>query len=166
MASPKSGDRDFRNSPNGSGGVGETFRQVPFIGEIAKGFGAESAEERRTREEFARMKEELDAYRKPAADARMQGLSQQLAMFGPVNQQISKMYGPSSMFDTSALMQNPLANLPGIAPGPPTKSDELRSRAERSGWINPRDEETLRKNARRAGKNRSTYHVDADEEWT
>jgi hypothetical protein len=98
--------QDFNNPLSGEGA-----RSIPVFGDIAKMFGAESREEREVREAYENMKKELQAYRPAATSAAMGGLSNQLGVFGPVNELLGKMYGPSAMFDMEAMNQNPFNRL-------------------------------------------------------
>lgn len=85
------------------------FRQAdPIMGGL---LGFKSNEEQAVEEAFKKMQAEIQKYRPMAAGARMQGLSNQLGMFGPVNGILEKMYGPGATFDTSTLLQNPMGKM-------------------------------------------------------
>jgi hypothetical protein len=104
--------------------AGEKLRDLPIVGDLAKGFGVESAEERKTREAFDEMQKALQEYRRPSQEARMQGLSQQLGLFDQtMNPVLAKMYGPAATMDLSGLMNNPAAGLLG----PPVTPERQRA---------------------------------------
>lgn len=92
--------------------MGEMGRGIPVVGDVLKTFGVESEEERKVREAFDEMQKTLQQYRPAAAEARMRGLSNQVGMFGPVNDLLERMYGPSASFDVEGLLQNPAQMLP------------------------------------------------------
>lgn len=100
------------------GGEG-SFRQIDPIG--GKLFGFKSKEEMEVERQFKEMQRKLEEARPQYAQGRMQGLSQQLGLFNQgMNPMLDKMYGPSAMYDTSGLMNNPLMGPGGpLAPKPP-----------------------------------------------
>lgn len=78
---------------------------------------------------------QYQAYRPAAARGRMNALDNQLAMTGPVNDLLTRMYGPAAGFDISKLARMPMGQEMFDAGGPGTPSSGSGSSQEGSGGL-------------------------------
>jgi hypothetical protein len=101
--------------------LGIDMSGLPVVGGMFPNKHAEALEA-----QFRKMMETYQQLREPMQQAQMNALGQQLSVFGPVNDQIGRMYGQGSMFDTAPLLQNPIpagTSEIGAPPGKPTSED-------------------------------------------
>lgn len=111
---------------------GDLLRGIPIIGAIAESAGiiGPPEEQQAFQDQIKAAQQNHAEYRPFQEAARMSSLNQQLALFGPINDMLEKMYGPGFRLDLSGLERSPLdawrLGNPGAAvqgappPGPDT----------------------------------------------
>lgn len=82
----------------------KSFAQgLPFIGGL---FGDNASEEQQKR--LGKMAKQYEAQLDPMKQARMNALAQSMSLFGPLNNQLGRLYGSDAMFDFGSLLQDPM----------------------------------------------------------
>lgn len=103
-----------------------SVQDIPVVGGLLNTlFGGQTNQQKDLTKQLARLQGLYAQYRPQLAQAQMQGLSQQLQAFSPVNNLIGQIEGKGNgpYFNLSALMQNPMT-APGAPLAPPLAPDQ------------------------------------------
>jgi hypothetical protein len=92
-----------------NGALQGNFTQIPFIGPWLQNMGlASNPYEDKLAADMQELQRLYAQYRPQMAEAKTQGLQQQLMAYQPVNKALSSMYGPEYQFDLQGMGQNPM----------------------------------------------------------
>jgi hypothetical protein len=87
----------------------DTARSIPFVGPIAESAGliGPSQEEQDLQQKLRDDAAQTQAYAPQIKAAQLETLRRQLGLYGPVNDMITKMYGPEFRFNLDGLASDP-----------------------------------------------------------
>lgn len=89
----------------------DILTKIPGVNIFASMFGAQSDAEEDLIKQYKQMQQQYQAYRPVAQRTHMAGLENALSpgMLGPLQNQLTQMYGMGAGFDPSQLLRDPLA---------------------------------------------------------